>query len=846
MQEVDMKKLLVLIGFFMILSLAGCGRSSGDDKTDADNWQNDEDYSDYSDGDSDSHDKDSDDSDFSENSYCRNEDPEDFYEVPDVIVTFGSYEQDNNLENGMEPIEWRVLKTDGGKVLMLAEKGLDGYYWNGKIERGNIWRNSLIRTWLNDDFYNTAFSSDEKKRIVLSGVFTEYQFGSAETYATPDNVFLLSSSEVEEYIPKKCSRMVFPTEYAKTTGVNLCDRDYCRDCCNGSGYGAGIWWLRNPGANGCTTVVKMDGSFDIHCEHYTSNNVVRPALWIWRGEEAECEEGTYSCNGTIRQVCRNGFWNADEICGYTCNSETLQCEECESGAYRCKGCSLQRCIDGGWEDDSECEFGCDPSKARCYTGIPIVGNLISFGSYEQDNNHENGSEPVEWRVLETDGNNILLLAERGLDVQMFDDDSSDWRESVIRAWLNIDFYNTAFTPDEWGKIVSSSVTTESKFEGTESFATVDNVFLLSQSEVERYFPESCGRLASPTEYAVANNAQTVWSAKDCNGKSSNSAAWWLRSPWQGLVTAVKVGYSGFTDYSFVNLPVMVRPALRMRSGSQSECAEGSHRCIGSVREVCRNGFWNADEICGYTCNKDTLKCDECQSGSYRCSGNKSRLCIDGGWNGGTECEKGCDSSNGKCSETGYYVGNTVTFGSYEQDNDTANGKEPIEWRILDLSGNKALMLAEKVLDAHYWNRLETQGQRWKTSEIRAWLNSDFYNTAFSSANKERIAASSILTGSEVTTDNVFLLSETEIERYFPEVCDCMADITEYAKANLAHTGISSLCSIGDPVSAEWWLRSPSEYFSEDAITVGPSCGTESGFSVSNKSVGVRPAMWVEF
>jgi len=294
---------------------------------------------------------------------------------------------------------------------------------------------------------------------------------------------------------------------------------------------------------------------------------------------------------------------------------------------------------------------------------------------------------------------------------------------------------------------------------------------------------------------------------------------------------------------------MVRPALRIRGGSQSECADGSHRCSGSVREVCRNGFWNADEICGYTCNKDTLQCEECESGSYRCSGNKSRLCIEGGWDGGTECEKGCDSSNGKCSETGYYVGNTVTFGFYEQDNNTTNGKEPIEWRILYLSGNKALMLAEKVLDVHYWNRLETQGHRWMTSEIRTWLNNDFYKTAFSSTDKERIVASRILTdysGGEETWDNVFLLSKTEIERYFPDECDCLADITEYAKANLANTGINPLCSIGNPVSAKWWLRSPSEFFSEEAITVGPSCDTDYGFSVSNKKVGVRPAIWVEF
>jgi len=35
------------------------------------------------------------------------------------------------------------------------------------------------------------------------------------------------------------------------------------------------------------------------------------------------------------------------------------------------------------------------------------------------------------------------------------------------------------------------------------------------------------------------------------------------------------------------------------------------------------------------------------------------------------------------------VGNIVTFGKYEQDNDTGNGDEDIEWMILDVQGNKA-------------------------------------------------------------------------------------------------------------------------------------------------------------
>ena len=36
-------------------------------------------------------------------------------------VTFGHYEQDNNLENGKEPIEWKVLDKKDGRVLLLRE-----------------------------------------------------------------------------------------------------------------------------------------------------------------------------------------------------------------------------------------------------------------------------------------------------------------------------------------------------------------------------------------------------------------------------------------------------------------------------------------------------------------------------------------------------------------------------------------------------------------------------------------------------------------------------------------------------------------------------------------------------
>ena len=40
-------------------------------------------------------------------------------------IFFGKYEQDNNLENGKEPIEWIILETQDGKSLLISKYGLE-------------------------------------------------------------------------------------------------------------------------------------------------------------------------------------------------------------------------------------------------------------------------------------------------------------------------------------------------------------------------------------------------------------------------------------------------------------------------------------------------------------------------------------------------------------------------------------------------------------------------------------------------------------------------------------------------------------------------------------------------
>ena len=182
--------------------------------------------------------------------------------VGDNIV-FGNYEQDNNLDNGKEGIEWIVLDVSNDKYLLLSKYGLEPKAFNTK--RIHItWENSSLRKWLNEDFLYTAFCEDERSAILITN--TEEN--------TQDSVFLLSYKEAfEQYLPEKDMRKCAPTEYAKSKGA-MTGSNYTFDKL------AGAWWLRSPGNYDLSALYIIDdgGLWDQFVD--INDIVVRPALWL--------------------------------------------------------------------------------------------------------------------------------------------------------------------------------------------------------------------------------------------------------------------------------------------------------------------------------------------------------------------------------------------------------------------------------------------------------------------------------------------------------------------------------------------------------------------------------------
>ena len=112
------------------------------------------------------------------------------------------------------------------------------------------------------------------------------------------------------------------------------------------------------------------------------------------------------------------------------------------------------------------------------------------------------------------------------------------------------------------------------------------------------------------------------------------------------------------------------------------------------------------------------------------------------------------------------VGDLVTLGHYEQDNNTGNGKEPVEWYVLAVEDGCALLLSRYVLDyLPYHSQPLAFGTKisWEDCTLRAWLHNDFLNMAFSEEEKKQIAESTniiYLPGNKGTTstqDKIFLL-----------------------------------------------------------------------------------------
>ena len=227
-------------------------------------------------------------------------------ETGDIIV-FGTYEQDNDISNGKESIEWIVLSNNGSELFVVSKYGLDSkdsYKFKSRYDfdqayykECDTWEKCYLREWLNNDFYEEAFNALERTFIKTTYVVNNdnLEYGTKGGNDTWDKVFLLSIEEAtnpyygfKDYNTWDEARGCAPTAYAVQTKHVHVDREWHRTA---DGYATCMWWLRSPGrvsswpsATGYREVTEIakgvDTKIDITGQSTSGYIAVRPAMVI--------------------------------------------------------------------------------------------------------------------------------------------------------------------------------------------------------------------------------------------------------------------------------------------------------------------------------------------------------------------------------------------------------------------------------------------------------------------------------------------------------------------------------------------------------------------------------------
>lgn len=218
----------------------------------------------------------------------------------------------------------------------------------------------------------------------------------------------------------------------------------------------------------------------------------------------------------------------------------------------------------------------------------------------------------------------------------------------------------------------------------------------------------------------------------------------------------------------------------------------------------------------------------------------------------------------KCAE----VGDIVQVGTYEQDGDTET-EDPIYWDVLDKDADSILLISHDVIGYQRFSD-SPNCVIWEDSQIRTWLNEEFYTDAFDKETQARIRES-VLENPSIAgyvtsgvdeanqesrgdaTDRIFLLSQKEIEKYYGQklpkaealLCkpsEAVLQRYEEIKQQRIREKVPFGESAPDVTEGiSWMLRSTGKSQNQISIIRGDGYYSQ---CMADYYQGVRPAMWI--
>ena len=210
----------------------------------------------------------------------------------DVIIDNIKYHKTKKGYFKYKPIKWRVLQSENGEAFLLSDVILDNQNYN---EDYSTWEESSLRSWLNGEFMNRAFSDEEKENINITEIVNQdnSDYGTEGGNNISDKISLLSSAEADENRDgKKYGFLNDETRKCKTNSFSEME--------------VVPWWLSTGDVSNSTALV-YEGIIigEVYSIDY-DNYGVRPALHLnLSSSNLFSYAGTVSSDGTENEVPYN-------------------------------------------------------------------------------------------------------------------------------------------------------------------------------------------------------------------------------------------------------------------------------------------------------------------------------------------------------------------------------------------------------------------------------------------------------------------------------------------------------------------------------------------------------------
>ena len=471
-----------------------------------------------------------------------------------------------------EPLTWTVLDPDEGYVMSNIAIDAQAYenfsyydpdsfdsasgpmVYNGKDCKylANDWSKCSLREWLNRDFFNTAFTAEEKAQIGKTYLDNTNSFSPKYDGAgTFDKIFTISFYDAinsdygfdEDGSRSDFARIRPATDYAMCQGA---------DVVSYTGGNIPYWWLRTTGLYGAFAFGVATGGWIVSSGggYYNVNrtdNAVVPAFKFnpktpTLAKGSKIEFGSYPQSevtdadevAKLEADSENYLWVSYKYYSGTGNSTD---GKMEPGDFM-----LYKDFYSGGEMFRAVTF----SEYRPGTGGGLKGDVFSNqkdNDYHPNNVYYFKYEPLTWRVLDPDEG--YVMCDNIIDSQSYQnfvirkDDKlynskdftnyvSDWETCSLRQWLNKTFYNTAFSREEKmliGTTFLENNSPDGTWFGTD---TGDKIFILSFDDV---INSAYGFDPSKSEFDEARKVKGTDYSK-CQGVyiSQGYPHWWLRTP----------------------------------------------------------------------------------------------------------------------------------------------------------------------------------------------------------------------------------------------------------------------------------------------------------------------------